>query len=101
MDESLTEIGQKKPEAKDYILHLYLNKKKNTNKKNWIIVLQNMYLGGKQEVIATEVWIVQSLSHVWFFATPWITAPVLCLEGVPNLPGAPQDEAGLMRIFET
>ena len=33
MDESLTEIGQKKPEAKDYILHLYLNKKKKTNKQ--------------------------------------------------------------------
>ena len=29
-----------------------------------------MYLGGKQEVIATEVWIVQSLSRVWLFVTP-------------------------------
>ena len=25
---------------------------------------------------------------------------MLCLEGVPNLPGAPQDEAGLTRTFE-
>ena len=27
--------------------------------------------------------------------------PLLCLEGVPGLPGAPQDEAGLRRKFET
>ena len=27
--------------------------------------------------------------------------PLLCLQGVPDLPGAPQDEAGLMRKFET
>ena len=27
--------------------------------------------------------------------------PLLCLEGVPDLPGAPQDEAGLPRKFET
>ena len=27
--------------------------------------------------------------------------PLLCLEGVPDLPGAPQDEAGLTRKFET
>ena len=27
--------------------------------------------------------------------------PLLCLEGVPGLPGAPQDEAGFMRKFET
>ena len=26
--------------------------------------------------------------------------PLLGLEGVPGLPGAPQDEAGLMRKFE-
>ena len=26
---------------------------------------------------------------------------LLCLEGVPDLPGAPQDEAGLTRRFET
>ena len=26
------------------------------------------------------------------------STPVICLEGVPNLPGAPQDEAGLTRI---
>ena len=26
---------------------------------------------------------------------------LLCLQGVPDLPGAPQDEAGLMRKFET
>ena len=26
--------------------------------------------------------------------------PLLCLEGVPDLPGAPQDEAGLTRKFE-
>ena len=27
--------------------------------------------------------------------------PLLCVEGVPGLPGAPQDEAGLTRNFET
>ena len=27
--------------------------------------------------------------------------PLLCLEGVPHIPGAPQDEAGLTRKFET
>ena len=27
--------------------------------------------------------------------------PLLCLQGVPELPGAPQDEAGLPRKFET
>ena len=27
--------------------------------------------------------------------------PLLCLEGVPGLPGAPQDEAGLRRKLET
>ena len=27
--------------------------------------------------------------------------PLLCLEGVPDLPGAPQDEASLMKKFET
>ena len=37
---------------------------------------------------------LQSLSCVQLFATPW-------LEGVPGLPGAPQDEAGLTRKFET
>ena len=26
--------------------------------------------------------------------------PLLCLEGVPDLPSAPQDEAGVMRKFE-
>ena len=26
--------------------------------------------------------------------------PVLCVEGVPGLPGAPQDDAGLTRKFE-
>ena len=26
--------------------------------------------------------------------------PLLCLEGIPNLPGTPQDEAGLTRKFE-
>ena len=26
--------------------------------------------------------------------------PLLCLEGIPDLPGTPQDEAGLMRKFE-
>ena len=29
------------------------------------------------------------------------STPLLCLQGVPDLPGAPQDEAGLMRKFET
>ena len=33
-----------------------------------------MYLGGKQEVIATEVWIVQPLSCVWLFMPPWTAA---------------------------
>ena len=26
--------------------------------------------------------------------------PLLCVEGVPGLPGAPQDDAGLTRKFE-
>ena len=29
------------------------------------------------------------------------STPLLCLQGVPDLPGAPQDKAGLMRKFET
>ena len=29
------------------------------------------------------------------------STPLLCLQGFPDLPGAPQDEAGLMRKFET
>ena len=29
------------------------------------------------------------------------STPLICLQGVPDLPGAPQDEAGLMRKFET
>ena len=29
------------------------------------------------------------------------TTPLLCLEGVPDLPVAPQDEAGLMKTFQT
>ena len=36
---------------------------------------------------------------------PWISTggsiPLFCLEGVPAFPGAPQDEAGLTRKFET
>ena len=28
------------------------------------------------------------------------STPLLCLQGVPDLPGAPQDEAGLMRKFD-
>ena len=32
---------------------------------------------------------------------PVITIPLLSLEGVPGLSGAPQDEAGLRRKFET
>ena len=28
-------------------------------------------------------------------------APLLCLEGVPDLPVAPQDEAGLTKTFQT
>ena len=27
--------------------------------------------------------------------------PLLCLQGVPDLPSAPQDEAGIPRKFET
>ena len=30
-----------------------------------------------------------------------VSIPLLCLQGVPDLPGAPQDEAGLPRKFET
>ena len=29
------------------------------------------------------------------------TINLLCLEGFPDLPGAPKDEAGVMRKFET
>ena len=29
-----------------------------------------------------------------------VQVPLLCLQGVPYLPGEPQDEAGLLRKFE-
>ena len=29
------------------------------------------------------------------------STPLLCLEGVPDLPVAPQDEAGLTKTFQT
>ena len=30
-----------------------------------------------------------------------VIKPLLCLEGVPDLPVAPQDEAGLTKTFQT
>ena len=30
-----------------------------------------------------------------------LKVPLLCLEGVPDLPVAPQDEAGLTKTFQT
>ena len=34
-------------------------------------------------------------------ACPIRSTPLLCLEGVPDLPVAPQDEAGLTKTFQT
>ena len=31
----------------------------------------------------------------------WQATPLLCLQGVPDLPVAPQDEAGLTKTFQT
>ena len=39
-----------------------------------------------------------SMGHTESYATE---APLLCLEGVPDLPVAPQDEAGLTKTFQT
>ena len=35
-----------------------------------------------------------------YFSLIPLNKPLLCVEGVPGLPGAPQDEAGVMRKFE-
>ena len=37
---------------------------------------------------------------VWVLITTGESIPLLCVEGVPGLPGAPQDDAGLTRKFE-
>ena len=49
-----------------------------------------------------EDWGQESQASSWVEA--WNSAclsPLLCLEGVPDLPVAPQDEAGLTKTFQT
>ena len=36
-----------------------------------------------------------------FYVKPGGSTPLLCLEGVPDLPVAPQGEAGLTKTFQT
>ena len=56
---------------------------------------------GNQEGCLTTTRLLPLYQGLWKAPTTGVSIPLLCLEGVPDLPSTPKDEAGLTRKFET
>ena len=65
--------------------------------------LQTIYLIGVNITNYKELIKINSKKFALSALLIWTggSTPLLCLEGVPDLPVAPQDEAGLTKTFQT
>ena len=84
----------------------------NCQNYKWKVTFKNCIKMAKQNVFKHATYQTHSRGTPRFPAPLHLTpsplliatggsTPLLCLQGFPDLPGAPQDEAGLMRKFET